>query len=259
MNDNFETRVITLKQLPIIEQTLDIISQKIDYDIEQSKQMVASDPNKTTAHLKKLRAALKKDFNLIEEQRKYVKSEIMKPYLDFENLYKVKISGKYKEADKYFKDKIDEIESIVKAEKEAKIKDYFDDLSISKGIIGISYENLGINVNLSGSLKSYYEQVKEKVESISSDFEAINALNLDENEKFELLIEYKKTFDLSATILKLEQKKKEIELLKGEPENKKEVLEAPEDDEVFELTFTVRGNKKKLKALKQYLIENKLI
>ena len=255
-----QTEVITLKQLPIIEQTLDAISQQIDYDIEQSKKMVSSNPDKTTSHLKKIRAKLKKDFNLIEEQRKAVKSEIMRPYLEFENLYKEKISDKYKEADKYFKDQIDEIENEVKAEKISKINDYFNDLSISKGIAGIYFEDLNINVNLSGSLKSYYEQVKEKVESISNDFEAINALNLEENEKIELLIEYKKTFDLSATILKLEQKKQEIEKLKGESETKKEeVLEAPEDDEVFTMTFTVKGSKKKLKALKEYLIENELI
>lgn len=254
-----ETRVITLKQLPIIEQTLDIISKKIDYDIEQSKQMVASDPSKTTVHLKKLRAALKKDFNLIEEQRKAVKSEIMKPYLDFENLYKEKISDKYKEADIYFKSQIDEIESEIKDEKRKKVEDYFKDLAISKGITGVSFSDLGVDIKLSGSLKSYYDTVKEKVESIDNDFKAVNSLNLDEDEKFELLLEYKKNLDLSATMIKLEQKKKELMILKGEADKPKEVLEAPEDDDILEMTFTVRGNRKKLKALKQYLIDNNLI
>lgn len=253
-------KLITLKQLPIIEQALEEISKTIDFEINEAKNLVPIDPAKTTTHLKKVRAGLKKDFEVIEEQRKAVKSEIMKPYLEFENLYKEKIADKYKQADKYFKGKIDELENEVKAEKEEKIKAYFDDLVLSKGISDVLFfEDLEIVVNLSGSLKSYYEQVKEKVESISSDFEAINALNLGENEKFELLIEYKKTFDLSATILKLEQKKQEIEKLKGEPKIKKEVLEAPEDDEVYTMSFTVKGSKKKLKALKQYLIENNLI
>ena len=251
--------LITVKQLPIIEQTLDMISTKIDFEIKEAKNLVPTDPNKVTTHLKKIRANLKKDFEFIENQRKAVKSEIMKPYLEFEEIYKSKITDKYKEADIYFKGKIDELENEAKAEKESKIKDYFNDLALSQGINFISYEDLHIDVKLSGSLKSYYNQVKEKIETINNDFEAINTLNLSENEKLELLVEYKKTFDLSATMLKLEQKKQEIEKLKGEPEPEKEILEAPEDDEVFEMTFTVRGTKKKLKALKQYLIENNLI
>lgn len=256
---NNMNELITVKQLPIIEQTLDMISNKIDFEINEAKNLVPTDPDKVTKHLKKIRANFKKDFEFIESQRKAVKSEIMKPYLEFEEIYNSKISDKYKEADKYFKDKIDELENEVKTEKEVKIKDYFNDLAISKGIKFISYEDLNIDVKLSGSLKSYYNQVKEKLESIANDFEAINTLNLDENEKLELLVEYKKTFNLSATMLKLEQKKQEIEKLKGEKEKPTEVLEAPEDDEIFELTFTVKGTKKKLKALKEYLIENKLI
>lgn len=253
-----QTEVITLKQLPIIEQTLDAISQQIDYDIEQSKKMVSSNPDKTTSHLKKIRAKLKKDFNLIEEQRKAVKSEIMRPYLEFENLYKEKISDKYKEADKYFKDQIDELENEVKTEKEEKIKAYFNDLVLSKGIRIIDFKDLQIKVNLSGSLKSYYEQVEEKVNKIDSDLKAISNIETDENTKLDILYEYRKTLDLSGAMLKIEDKKQELEKI-SEPKDKKEVLEAPEDDEVFELTFTVRGTKKKLKALKKYLIENKLI
>lgn len=252
------SKIITLKQLPIIEQTLDAISQQIDYDIEQSKKMVSSNPDKTTSHLKKIRAKLKKDFNLIEEQRKAVKSEIMRPYLEFENLYKEKIADKYKQADKYFKGKIDELENEVKTEKEEKIKAYFNDLVLSKGIRIIDFKDLQIKVNLSGSLKSYYEQVEKKVNKIDSDLKAISNIETDENTKLDILYEYRKTLDLSGAMLKIEDKKQELEKI-SEPKDKKEVLEAPEDDEVFTMTFTVKGSKKKLKALKQYLIENKLI
>ena len=254
-----QRQLITLKQLPIIEQALEEISKSIDLEIKKAKELVPIDPSKTTASLKKIRAKLKKDFDLIETQRKAVKSEIMKPYLEFEEIYKNKISNKYAEVDNYFKSKISEIESEIKKEKEAKVRYYFRDLATSRNVFGIIYEDLKIDVKLSGSLKSYYEQVKEKVEKISSDFEAINALNLDENQKYEFILEYKKTFNLTDTVLKLEQKRKDIEKLKGEQEKPKEVLEAPEDNEIFEMTFTVRGTKKKLKALKQYLIQNGLI
>ena len=46
-----------------------------------------------------------------------------------------------------------------------------------------------------------------------------------------------------------------------EDKNQKEVLEAPslENEEKFEMSFTVTGTKKQLKALKDYLIQNNLI
>lgn len=252
------SKIITLKQLPIIEQALEEISKAIDFEINEAKNLVPIDPAKTTTHLKKVRARLKKDFEAIEEQRKAVKSEIMKPYLEFENLYKEKIADKYKQADKYFKGKIDELENEVKTEKEEKIKAYFNDLVLSKGIRIIDFKDLQIKVNLSGSLKSYYDQVEEKVNKIDSDLKAISNIETDENTKLDILYEYRKTLDLSGAMLKIEDKKQELEKI-SEPKDKKEVLEAPEDDEVFTMTFTVKGSKKKLKALKQYLIENKLI
>lgn len=258
LNMMVNAKVITVKQLPVIEQTLDEISKTIDLEIERAKSIVPVDANKTSIALKKSRSDLRKDFEWIEVQRKAVKTEIMRPYLEFEELYKSKISDKYKEADIYFKEKIDEIETKAKTEKREKVKDYFIDLALSSGISGISFEDLNIDIKISGSFKSYCDRVKEKIEKISSDFKAIDAMNLGENEKLELILEYKKTFDLSSSVLKIEQKKKEIEKLKS-PETQKEILEAPEDDEVLEMTFTVRGSKKKLKALKEYLIENKLI
>ncbi len=68
-------------------------------------------------------------------------------------MYKSKISDKFKEADKYFKSKISEIESEIKAEKESKLKDYFIDVATSKNIKYISFEDLNLKINLSDSLK----------------------------------------------------------------------------------------------------------
>ena len=59
-----------------------------------------------------------------------------------------------------------------------------------KGIRIIDFKDLQIKVNLSGSLKSYYEQVEEKVNKIDSDLKAISNIETDENTKLDILYEY---------------------------------------------------------------------
>mgnify|MGYP002678290721 FL=1 len=255
-----EKEIITVTQLPVIEQALDNISSKIEHEIQEAKNTLPSDLSKTTVHLKKLRAKLKKEFEWIESQRKTVKSEILKPYLDFEVLYKSKISDKFKEADKYFKSKISEIESEIKAEKAAKLKDYFIDVATSKNIKYISFEDLNLKINLSDSLKSYYSKINEITDNISNDLKVLNDNISDEKTRYEIILDYKKTLNLAQSMLLMTEKQNQIKKIM-EDKNQKEVLEAPslENEEKFEMSFTVTGTKKQLKALKDYLIQNNLI
>ena len=255
-----EKEIITVTQLPVIEQALDNISSKIEHEIQEAKNTLPSDLSKTTVHLKKLRAKLKKEFEWIESQRKTVKSEILKPYLDFEVLYKSKISDKFKEADKYFKSKISEIESEIKSEKEAKLKDYFIDVATSKDIKYISFEDLNLKINLSDSLKSYYSKINEITDNISNDLKVLNDNISDEKTKYEIILDYKKTLNLAQSMILMTEKQNQIKKIM-EDKNQKEVLEAPslENEEKFEMSFTVTGTKKQLKALKDYLIQNNLI
>lgn len=255
-----EKEIITVTQLPVIEQALDNISSKIEHEIQEAKNTLPSDLSKTTVHLKKLRAKLKKEFEWIESQRKTVKSEILKPYLDFEVLYKSKISDKFKEADKYFKSKISEIESEIKEEKAAKLKDYFIDVATSKNIKYINFEDLNLKINLSDSLKSYYSKINEITDNISNDLKVINDNISEEKTKYEIILDYKKTLNLAQSMLLVTEKQNQIKKIM-EYKDQKEVLEAPslENEEKFEMSFTVTGTKKQLKALKDYLIQNNLI
>ena len=53
----------------------------------------------------------------MKNKEKNIKSKILKPYEDFENIYKTNISDKYKNADIELKTKIDNIENNLKKEK----------------------------------------------------------------------------------------------------------------------------------------------
>lgn len=250
--------VITIKQLPIIEQMLESISQSIDLKIETAKAMIPEDADEILKYTKKARADLNKDFADLEERRKSVKKEIMKPYEDFESIYKEKISDKFKEADKLFKGQITESENILKSEKAAKVEKYFEEYCMANGVKGIRFCEANIWVNLSGSIKSYQDKVRAFIDKIKQDYEVIET-SKEESTRLEILNEYKKHWDLNVAVLTVDRRKAEIAQLAKEQNKEIEVISAPEDGETYEMTFTVSGTKIQLKALKDYLIKNKLI
>lgn len=257
------TELVRIKQLPIIEQMLDKMSVEIDNKINLALSLIPENPDRVLAETKKIRAELNKELAELENARKKVKSEIMQPYLDFENIYKEKISDKFKKADKIFKAKIAEFENAIKDKRSSDLKEFFEEYCKAQNVTDVTFGDMPLKINISGSDKSYREKVKDWVDGIKSDLEIINNAR-DEQTKFELLLEYKKDFNLKRAILEHEKKERELNALKqqGKEQEQAEELTAPEtneDAEVFEMVFTVRGTKKQLKALKEYLIQNKLI
>lgn len=257
-------KLITIKQLPIIEQMLDSMSVEIDKKIETVMNIAPTEPN-VLSETKKIRAKLNKELAELETARKKVKSEIMKPYLEFEELYKVKISDKYKKADRFFKAKIDEVENSIKFDKETEVASYFYEYCESQGVEGFEFKDMALKINLSGSNKSYRDKIKIWVDKVKKDLEVINTAR-DMQTQAELMLEYKKDFNLQRAILEHEKRERELNILKEnqskEKESDSDTLQKPiteEDTEVFEMTFTVKGTKSQLKALKEYLIQNKLI
>lgn len=253
-------KLITIKQLPIIEQMLDEMSGEIDKKIEFALRIVPENSDKVLSETKKIRAALNKDLSELETARKKVKAEIMNPYLEFESIYKTKISDKFKQADTILKNKIDACETNIKDNRKKDLKEFFDEYCRAQKVDGVCFENMGLKINISGSNKSYRDKIKEWIDKVKKDLEIIET----SKDKYELLIDYKfnRNFDLQQALLDHEKREREIERLKNIKETTPEELSAPEtndDTEIFELDFVVRGTKKQLKALKEYLIQNKLL
>lgn len=255
--------LITIKQLPVIEQMLDSMGFEIDRKINEAMSLALTEPDKVLSETKKMRAELNKELAELETARKNVKNKIMKPYLEFENIYKEKISDKYKKADKFFKSRIDEIEGAIKDERKEKLMEYFEEYCKAQGVECVCFEDMALKINISGSDKSYRDKIKSWIDSVKADLQVIETAK-DEKTKLELLIDYKKDFDLQRTILEHDKKEREIAQLKqsqNETDNAEELTAptTPEDTEIYEMTFTVHGTKTQLKALKQYLIDNNLV
>lgn len=262
--------LIIVKQLPKIEEHLKDLSIKIDEKVNCAKTLVCTEENVKT--IKQVRADLNKEFNDIEKQRKIVKEKVLAPYKQFEEVYKMYVSEKYKTADTDLKTKIDNIENELKAQKEQEIKDYFEEYKTSKNIDFVTFKQANINITLTASKKALKEQVKKFIDEIVDDLKLIETQKCKE----EILVEYKQSLNVSRAIQEItnrhklleEERRRQEEKLKEQeelskltnaniPSTAQEILAKPtvelKQDEILILKFTVRGTKTKLKELKKFL------
>lgn len=265
--------IIVVKQLPIIVEQLQEVKAEVTAKVEQALSLVCTED--TVKDVKKVRSDLNKELKDYEERRKAVKTAIMKPYNDFEEIYKDCISDTYKKADTELKGKIDSVENELKEQKKAEVKGYFDEYLTATGIDFVTFENANINVTLSASMKSLKEQAKAFVDKIVDD---LNLIDTQEN-KDEIMYEYKQSLNVSNAITTVANRYKAIEEAKAREEERKareqaeaeavakveEVVEAVapptvepiappvEEEKTYTLKFTVRGTMPQLKALKEFL------
>ena len=262
--------LIEVKQLPVIEEQLRSVSTVIDERVKNATSLVCTEESVKT--IKEIRTELNKDYKEFETKRKLVKEQVLKPYNDFENVYKECISDKFRNADLILKGKIDNVENELKAKKEKEIKEYFEEYKTANNSGFITYEQAKINVTLSASMKSLKEQAKQFIDKIVDDLKLIET----QEHKTEILVEYKQTLNVSQAITSVTNRFKAIEEEKKKIEQEKElqkfvvdtakesdkyneqiILNSPsveeKTEEILTLKFTVRGTKTKLRELKQFL------
>lgn len=271
------TQIIEVKQLPIIEQQLQLVKKSVIEKTEAALKLVCTED--TLQEVKKAKTALTKEFKEWEAKRKSVKNAVMTPYEQFEKVYKESVTDIYKNADNELKAKVGSIENAIREEKAAEIKAYFDEYVASRGIEEIygkflSFEYTGIKVTLSASKKSLKEQATNFVDRICDDLNLIET----QEHKDEILYEYKKSLNLSGSITAVANRYKAIEAEKAREaerkaraeavkatENKvdevikpaKVIIEPPKVEEpILTVKFTVKGTKAKLQELKAYLERN---
>lgn len=202
---------IELVQNPVIKQNLKEVGKSVTERLEKlniNGQVATVD---TVKALKDLRAQLNKELSEFESQRKFVKEGVMSPYNEFEDLYKTEISDKYKNAGNALKDKIAFVEDKIKAEKRDNVKEYFNELCNSESIDFVTFESVGLDINLSTTEKKYKEQCNEFISRIKDDLCLIDTQEF----KAEIIVEYKLTLNASRAI-KTVQDRKESERVENE-------------------------------------------
>lgn len=271
-----ENNLITLQQEPvIIYEKIKSVGEEVQKrisDLNLENQLVTED---TIKAVKGIRTDLNKEFAAFEEQRKFIKNAVTKPYQEFEEKYKEFIATHYNNADNTLKNKISDFENKLKEDKAERLKSYFTELCQSLQIDFLTFEQVKLNVTLSASEKSLKETITAFVEGVNKDLDLLKSIPESDEFKAEVLHDYKKSLDMANALrITQERKKAKEEELKRIEEQKidvvknattaepqKEVLQAPKVEEtpkLVETQFRVRGTIEQLKALKQFIIENNI-
>jgi len=260
--------LITVQQLPVIEEKLKSLSEEIK---QKTANALALECNQDTVkEVKAIRADLTKGFNELENRRKEVKAAVLAPYDEFEAIYKQCVSGIYKQADNELKRKINDVEDGLREEKECELRGYYSEYVSAQDmdLSWLSYEQVGLNVTLTASMKSLREAVKACVDKVCSDLRLIDT---QEHSK-EIFVEYKKSLNVSNAITAVISRHKEIERLEEErkdEESEARVFVAPkhdvyatktvnepltEDKKIFQTwNFQVTATKETLEALEEFI------
>lgn len=278
--------LIVVKQLPVIEDQLLAVKQSVELKTNEACSLVCTEDN--YKKIKEVRSALNKEFAELEARRKEIKAQILEPYDRFEKTYKECVGDSYKKADMVLKEKIDEVETGIKAQKEAELEQFFAEYRESLGIPAefVKLTDARIKVGLSDSKTSLRKQATEFLDRILADRTVIDSLI----DRDEVLAEYANGFDLSASMLVVSNRHKMIEVerkRRGEAEEQRkkareaenavnaalveavsppvlvatppfEVRTAPiekPEEKIYQTTFTVSGTIEQLKTLKVFLVE----
>ncbi len=268
--------LIVVEQLPIIAEKLESIKNQVIDRVKYAETCACT--LDTVKEIKKYRTELKKEFDSLEEQRKAVKTAVLKPYSDFEEKYKECITSVYTNADRTLKSKIDEVENSLKTEKETAVKEYFDEYVNANNIDWLSYERAGITVTLSVSEKKLKEEAKAFADRVVSDIAVIDMQEADKRD--EIMIEYKKSLNLKQSVQSVIDRHEQLKRIKQAEEERKQkemaekehvqkideavilsapkvekINEEPDAEKLYTAPFKVTGTLEQLKKLKTFLEE----
>lgn len=207
--------LIVIEQLPIIKQQLIDIKAKVDSTVEEVLSLDVTE--ETVKEIKNKRADLNKLATAFEEKRKAVKNAVLKPYEEFEEVYKECVINAFKRADEELKRRITVVEDDVRSRKQAEIEAYFAEYAANLNLDFVKFEDMNISAKISDSVKKLKEQVKATLDRIFGDAEMISTMP----DADEIMAEYKKTFNASLAVTTVSNRHKAIEEEKRRAEERR--------------------------------------
>ena len=275
--------IVEIKQLPEIYQQLDKVNKIVvdkTKDIEEILQELSKlseeEQEEKKQDIKKYRTYLNSMKTDLENKRKEIKKAIQKPYDEFESIYKDKALNVLDKGIDKLTNTINHIESTQLQKKREELISFFDNYTEFYHIGDIvSFDDLPIKINLSTSLESLKKQIIAFCEKVSNDMIAISS----EEFRDEILLEYQNNgFDYTKAKITIINKHEMLEKIKQQQEqvqveirqettvveNVNTLCSAPveikeekpeENDEIIEVSFTIKTTKDKILKLKDYLKE----
>ena len=271
-----EQRPLALQciQAPVISEDLNRMQHRLEAVLSEVEQLPRND--ESLKRVKALRADIGKDFELMEQQRKAVKKQVLEPYTQAEEKYRSCIADPYKAADAQLKQWVEGYQDGVKKVCEDRLREYFDELCQSQGVDFLRFSQADVTVDMAMARQKEPRKAMEKLESfvlgVRADLDTILTLE----DAAEVLAEYRETLHLQEAILKVKNRKQLTAFMARQVQEAQETKEQKErnridlldaltyamgqlpQEELYTMTFTVTGAKPELKALKAYILSHNL-
>ena len=272
------SELIVIRQLPVIEEQLQQIKASIEARVGEALSLACTED--TYKAVKKARTELNKEYDELESRRKEVKAAILAPYERFEALYKECAGNIYAQADAQLKSRISEVEGGLRQQKQDEVATYFDEYRKSLDLDEcFTFAMSGIKVTLSDSRKALKAKAKDFLDRVAGDLALIET----QEHKEEILVEYKRTLNISQAVTTVSDRHQRMEderqrreqaaavrTAKAEAKSKVEEIVAeeahvappvavpadePAEERVYSTAFRVTGTMDQLRALKTFLTE----
>jgi hypothetical protein len=262
--------LIEIRQLPVIEERLRLVKADIDERVSQALSLVCTE--ETIQAVKATRTDLRKQFDELEAQRRAVKTAVLAPYEQFEEVYKECVSDAFKTADAELKSKIDQTEREIKQRCEDGLREYFAELCAVNHVEWLTFEQTGVRVDMASAKQKTPKRLRDNlaffVKAVAADADRIAGMAYAD----EIMVEFKRTTDAmeaigtvterhrrmdaerAAQAAREAQKAAEAEAVKKVEAAAPPVVMEPPAEPVLRCAFTVHGTRSQLKRLKEFLI-----
>lgn len=248
-----KAEVIVLEQLPVIKYDL---VKKIGADVQASidalnlDDMEASESNLSL--LKSTRSSLTKEFKTFEEQRMLVKDIIMKPYNDFDALYKEHIVKVFGSADTILKAKVDGVDHGILTAKIEELKEYFSFVNLHDFL---KFEDLGLKIIKSRTNKSIQEEIDTFIDRVTTDLITIDTLPNKERVEVKYHIYKDLNRAISETNIEVQREAAIASVREPVVEVKPRAAEPVQevDNQQYRASFTVTATKQQIRELKEFM------
>lgn len=260
--------LIKVTQLPVIEEQLRTVKDRVDGEVKQALSLVCSE--ETLAAVKNARADLSKRFAELEGMRKAVKKAVMDPYERFESIYRECVSDAFKRADGELKGKISAVELEIKQRCEESLREYFAELCDAEHLDFLRFEQSGVKVDMISAKQKTPKKLREQLTAfVSGVAQSVNLIaTMDDAE--EIMVEFQRTLNAAEAIGTVQERHRRMEAERTAQEARKAAREqeqaasakvdalAPpvalaQEETEYTCTFKVRGTMHQLKALKAFM------
>lgn len=205
-----EKALITIHQLPVIEQQLRQLKESWEQRARDAAAMVCTED--TVQGLKKIRADMRKEYTVADEQRKAAKKKYMEPWDAIEKLFKECVDNSFKQADDSLKNTINTFEGEIKAKCEQDLRAYYAELMTIEHLDFLSFEQamqLGkISIGMTEAKRATPRKLMDSLGAVVSQV----ALGVEQIQKMDdapaIMAEYKQCFDVGRAVSVVQERKR---------------------------------------------------